>query len=85
MSDYNGYELFEDVEDQDLRAHNRAACLFNMFHDVAEKGLAKGKNAIGLMQYMALVPEAERKPVVDKLTQMVAALNKLEEGDTNDS
>jgi len=72
MSDYRGYDLFTDTEDEHLRTRNRAVCMWNIFEQ-ENRGGKVNKSVVGLMAgYFASIPEPERHGVLSLLTTIYA-------------
>ena len=65
MSEVNGYEMFEDIADEELRLHNRAAVMYNIITGGGMTPTAIGK----AMQYLHEIPNLERKDVVARLAE----------------
>lgn len=67
-NEYYGYSLFNDVEDVDLRARNRAASLKNIMEDhLNAEGQPTPKAAMITFGYFEKVPAEERKSVYTHL------------------
>lgn len=71
--DYKGYELFYDIEDKELQAHNRAAVLWNIFENNSKKGKATARGVVDMVGYTKEIPEQERKEVLAKFSDIIAA------------
>ena len=68
MSEYNGYELFEDIEDVDLQARNRAVVLYNIYEDNKMSGsTATPRGVADMVSYMKEIPGHNRAAVMAKL------------------
>lgn len=73
-NEFFGYTLFNDVEDEQIRTHNRAMTLRNIMEDnLDEKGKPTAKAAHLTFGYFNLVPENERKSVYDELETYFAS------------
>lgn len=62
-----GYELFNEIEDKDLRSYNRAQVMFNMLQN-------QGMTRAGLrdsMVYLQDIPQSERRDVVKVLSELL--------------
>ena len=57
--------LFNDVEDEHTRNHNRAAIMANLFEDNVKQGkrTTSAKGASYIMAYFTCIPKADRKNV----------------------
>lgn len=69
--DYKGYDLFLDVEDQELKARNRAVVLWNMYESKTENGLTDPAGMADMMGYVRKLPEEDRKAVINKLSTFI--------------
>lgn len=69
MSTYQGFNLFNDIEDIILRTRNRAVVLANIYTDNCKDGKVSGKGAITILNYFQKIPEAERAMVQDKFVE----------------
>jgi hypothetical protein len=65
MSEINGYDLFDDIDDVVVRTHNRAAVIMNMFP--GKTGTAEQLSKA--LNYLKALPDGERHPVVQKLAE----------------
>lgn len=65
--EYNGYDLFMDVEDAELQARNRAMVLWNMFEENSKNGRANARGLTSMLGYIKNVPEDERAAAISKL------------------
>jgi hypothetical protein len=70
---YQGYELFNDVEDAELRANNRAACLRNIFQAKGKAGKVGTAGLATMLGYLKLVPEQERGAVIALMGEKLCA------------
>lgn len=66
---YQGFNLFNDIEDFDLRTRNRAVVLANIYEDNCENGKVSGKGALTILNYFQKIPEGERMAVQDKFSE----------------
>lgn len=57
---FNGFSLFNDIEDDQLRTRNRAVILTNIMEDGCLKGKVKAKAALLIMGYFNCIPDEER-------------------------
>lgn len=69
---YNGFELFNDIEDEALRTRNRAVVLANMYEDNSKGGKISPKGASLLLGYFQAVPEAARQSVQQEFVKKMA-------------
>lgn len=70
-NNFRSFPLFNDVEDKELQAHNRAAILVNIFEDNYSKdekgiGMVSDNGTLIIIGYMSKIPETDRKPVIDE-------------------
>lgn len=65
MTNYKGFELFEDIEDEALRNRNRAVVLSNIAEDHTRNRLVSPKGASLMLGYFQAIPQEERKVVRD--------------------
>jgi hypothetical protein len=72
MANYNGFELFNDIEDAALRTRNRAVVLTNLYDDHQKEGKLSPPAAARILQYFAQVPEGERAMVQDAFVEHMA-------------
>lgn len=70
MSNYNGFELFND-QDQELRTRNRAVVLANIFQDNSKDAKITPKGLKLILGYFQSIPEGERKSVQDQFTEQM--------------
>jgi hypothetical protein len=75
-NEYEGYSLFKDVEDEALRARNRAMILWNIFESYSKKGRATPKGMALMVGYTNRVPDGQRM-------DMLQAFNLLMNGGGN--
>lgn len=70
MTEYKGYDLFNDIDDETLRTRNRAVVLANIAEDNMNKeSRITPKGASLVMGYFAAIPEQERAIVFEKFKQ----------------
>lgn len=76
-----GYSLFNDVEDKDLRCRNRAVVMANIFEDNIDVASLKMKpsGAAVLIRYQQQIDEAERKQVHETLLEILEERGYVEE------
>lgn len=73
VDNYKGLQLFNDIEDFDLRTHNRAIVLANLFEEapVSSTGVETEKvserSALLAVGYFGQIPNLERKAVHEAL------------------
>lgn len=67
-NNFRGFNLFNDVEDQELRNRNRACVLCNIAVDNTRNKLISPKGASLILGYFGLVPPEEREEVKSKFT-----------------
>lgn len=72
MKDYQGYSLFLEVEDFDLKARNRGAVLTNIFEDHSEKDKVSSQGARMMMEYLQEIPSLEREVVYREFVKTLA-------------
>lgn len=70
---FQGFDLFNDIEDKVLRIRNRAVVLANAFQDNCKDGKVTPRGAAIILSYFKNIPEGERKDVQDKFTQDMLA------------
>jgi hypothetical protein len=58
---YNGYTLFDDIQDKDLQAYNRAVVMRNISTDMGDDAVKA---------YCEMIPQAEQLPVIGKLSEL---------------
>lgn len=71
MSEFNGLNLFNDVEDVFLKTRNRAVVMFNIFDDNHKEGKLSSRHTAELVGYFRQIPEMERKEAYDKFQEML--------------
>ena len=68
---FDGYELFNDVDDPELRARNRANVVKNMFNDYAGKGGYVARKHIQVIaEYISLFAQEERTMIARALQEL---------------
>lgn len=72
MNNYKGFSLFNDIEDVSLRTRNRAVVLSNIFQDNSKDAKTTPKGASLILNYFNLIPEGERKSVMEKFKEMMS-------------
>lgn len=60
---YKGYDLFTDLEDQELRNRNRAVILANVAEDNTVNSLLTAKGVSIIMGYFHRIPDHEKGDV----------------------
>jgi hypothetical protein len=65
MTNYKGFELFDDIEDEALRNRNRAVVLSNIAEDHTKNRLVSPKGASLMLGYFQAIPVDARKVVRD--------------------
>jgi len=69
------YEIFSEVNDPELRARNRAICMYNIQQDPSHShsgGTRTNREGLTqMMNYLQRIPERERAPVVAKLALLL--------------
>lgn len=70
---FQGFELFNDIEDAALRTRNRAVVLANMYEDGQKEGKVSPALASRILKYFNLVPEGERAAVQAKFVEQMQA------------
>lgn len=66
MTQYRGFETFDDVEDINLRNQNRATVLSNISEDHAKNHLITPKGMALILGYFQLIPVEDRVDVKDR-------------------
>lgn len=73
MANVNSFSLFNDVEDKQLRAYNRARIMVNIMEDYANpKGegvLPKGGHLV--LQYFERIPVEDRVAAMDEVSEIL--------------
>lgn len=71
---FKGFSLFNDVEDEALRAFNRARILVNVAEDnTLPNGCLNGKGSALIVQYFQKVAVDDRKAAYDKFNELMKA------------
>ncbi len=68
-STYRGFDLFNDIEDSELRNRNRAVVLSNMAQDNTKEQRISPKGAALIIGYFTKVPENDRQVVMNKFKE----------------
>lgn len=71
MNEFQGYSLFNDVEDKELRTYNRARVMKTMMLDNQVDRNVTAQGVYKLMTYMDKIPEDERRAVYHKLEELL--------------
>lgn len=71
-NNYHGFNLFNDIEDEELRTRNRAVVLANIYQDNSKDGKTTPKGATTILGYFASIPEGERGAVQKKFVESMA-------------
>lgn len=66
MTQYKGFELFDDIEDTSLRNRNRAVVLTNLAVDNTKRRIIAPKGAALILGYFQQVPEEDRNDVRER-------------------
>lgn len=70
MQNFKGFELFNDVEDKELQARNRAVVMANISEDFKTKeGRISQAGALLIFGYFGSIPKEEREPVTKKYAE----------------
>lgn len=72
---YRGFDLFNDIEDVGLKAHNRAAIMSNICEAHTKKGKITPGGAGLAIGYFNSIPVEERKTTFDKFMTTMAGRN----------
>lgn len=71
-NEINGYSLFNDVEDTDAQAYNRARVVFNILDDNSDKERNISQKGTGLVfQYFQQIPEVDRPAMHAELVKIL--------------
>lgn len=71
-NEFKGYSLFNDVEDKELQAFNRARVMANIMEDHSVERNVNGTGLMLLMGYFQSLPEGqEREDVHAALTKIL--------------
>ena len=77
----NGYSLFNDVEDETLKARNRGVTIANIIEDnLTEDGLVDGVGMQYVLQYWMQIAKEERAEVYEILQKEVQERKLIEGG-----
>ena len=71
MTQYKGFDLFDDIEDEALRTRNRAVVLANMVEDNTKNRLVTPKGAALILGYFNALLPADREVVRVKFMEFV--------------
>lgn len=66
-NEYDGYSLFNDIEDATLRGRNRGVVMANMMETHMKSGKVTPKGMLSMLKYMSFVPLDERQVAMDNL------------------
>jgi hypothetical protein len=66
---FKGFNLFNDIEDEQLRIRNRAVVLANIAEDNTKKALLSPKGAALVLGYFNCIPQEERGAVKDSFAK----------------
>ncbi len=72
---YRGFDLFSDLEDASLKAHNRAAIMSNICESHTKRGKITPGGAGLVMGYFNCIPVEERKSTFDKFITTMSGRN----------
>lgn len=72
---YRGFDLFNDIEDKNLQAHNRAAIMSNICEAHTKRGKISPGGAGLALGYFNNIPPDERKPTFDKFMLTMSGRN----------
>ena len=72
MSEYEGYDLFNDVEDIQLKTRNRAICMWNIFQSGSKGGKVHKGTTATMFGYFTSIPSDERADVLSLLGEIYA-------------
>lgn len=64
-NNFKGYSLFNDVEDFQLRAHNRGVTMANMFEEHVKGGAVPPHKAALILEYFKTIPLTERTSAME--------------------
>lgn len=73
-NNFHSFPLFNDVEEVELRTHNRAAIMVNIFEDGYSKdnkgvGKVSDRSTLLIIGYMNKIPEGERKETINEFVR----------------
>ena len=69
---FNGYPLFNDVEDFELRTRNRGIIMANIMEDNTTDGIVSSRGIKDVTGYYSKVPAHEMQAVYDQCTASMA-------------
>lgn len=70
VNEFKGFSLFNDIEDEELQARNRAVVLSNIAEDYTNKERKiNAKGAALILGYFSLIPSSERLTVKERFTE----------------
>jgi hypothetical protein len=69
---YRGFELFNDIEDYELKTRNRAVVLANMAEDHSKNRLISPNGASLILGYFQAIPSDEREDVKNKFSETMS-------------
>lgn len=69
--EFNGYSLFTDVEDKEIRTYNRARVMKNMMLDNSKDKIVNQQGKFLVIGYMNQIPNEERAEVYHKLEELL--------------
>lgn len=70
-SNYKGFELFNDIEDESLRIRNRAVVMANMAEDHSKNRKINAQGASLILGYFQAIPEEERNVAKEKFAEIM--------------
>lgn len=70
-NEYNGYSLFNDVEDKALKQRNRAVVMANIAEQYTKAKKITIKGASLILGYFDCIPQEERKELEAKFTEVM--------------
>lgn len=65
---FKGYELFNDIEDKNLRNRNRAVVLTNIAEDRTRNRLISANGAGLILGYFKEIPDEDKNDVKERFT-----------------
>ena len=71
MTQFKGFDLFNDIEDTQLRNRNRACVLANIAQDNCKNRLISPGGAGLILGYFKQVPELDRNEVKNKFMEFM--------------
>jgi hypothetical protein len=72
-NEYEGYPLFNDVTDKELRIHNRAITMANIYEDHQYKGKVQARTVLLLAKYLRSVPNGEKAETYERFNEVITA------------